>query len=60
MAVKVIEKINIYLHVSLLRIDELDEQTLSVVIDSEESTLEFIDFTKHQVSKLFTFPIQLI
>lgn len=29
--------------------DEIDEQTLTVLIDNEESTLEFIDFSKHKV-----------
>ncbi|XP_071172967.1 ras-related protein O-RAL-like [Mytilus edulis] len=28
--------------------DEIDEQTLTVLIDNEESTLEFIDFSKHK------------
>ncbi|VDI17090.1 Hypothetical predicted protein [Mytilus galloprovincialis] len=35
-------------------IDELDERTLTVVVDNEESTLEFIDFLSTDVRRRFT------
>lgn len=43
-------------HTFFLISDEYDENTLSVVVDNEESTMEFIDFVSVEVCRpLFLF-----
>ena len=41
-------------------VDEIDERKLTVVVDNEESTMEFIDFLSTDVSILLNFCFHFI